>query len=95
MIEWAVRKKYFQNANHAIWFLTTSAFAGCVLLYYFLPDNKWVWLVPIVVFHISPIVRSVRVVRNNQASEIYSEGCIWFNMLMIIFYSLIGIIVHR
>lgn len=95
MIDWVVRKKYFQKANHAIWFLTTISFAGLVVFYYFLPRQKWVWLVPIFIFHISPIVKSVKVIKNREQSDLYSKDCIWFNALMILSYLIIGAVINK
>lgn len=95
MIDWVVRKKYFKNANHAIWFLTTSSFAGLMLVYYIKPKLAWLWVAPILVFHISPIIKSLKVIRKKENSDLYSKDCVWFNFLMIGFYVCLWLVVIK
>lgn len=95
MIGWLVERRYFRNANHAIWFLLSLMVLGLVVAYYFLPKFSWVWLLPPAVMHVSPIIISHKLRKRRQPSDLYSEDCVWFNTAMIVIYLIIGFVVIK
>jgi len=86
MIEWLLKKEIFKNANHAVWFLSSFFFFVLVVLMSWGKLGRFVFLLPII-FHLSPIFNAVRTIYfKKQESEIYSDDCIWFNILMVVCY---------
>ena len=82
MIEYLLKTGLFRNANHAIWF----SFSIFFLLFFLL--NQWggwgkIILVLPIIWHASPLLHGLRIVRRNEVNEIYSADCIWFNTLMV------------
>ncbi|OHA86669.1 MAG: hypothetical protein A3A96_01475 [Candidatus Zambryskibacteria bacterium RIFCSPLOWO2_01_FULL_39_39] len=88
MIEYAVEKKYFRNSSYAIWFLNSIFFFTLVVLIFYGNFGKWILLFPLI-FHISPVINSLIKIIKKEKSEIYSVDCIWFNLIMIVLYSIL------
>ncbi|MFA5991139.1 MAG: hypothetical protein WC794_02765 [Candidatus Doudnabacteria bacterium] len=89
MIEWFITKGLFRNANHAIWFFCSGAMFLLVLANWFLPQKSWALFIIPAIAHVPPLVKSILVVSQKEESEIYSKDCIWFNSLMIVFYTIL------
>jgi hypothetical protein len=86
MIEWLVNKKVFRNANHAIWFICTIGFIlillGCLVKI----NLRFLIATVALVVHLPPLMTSVVTVYKKRVSEVYSQDCIWFNIIMLIAY---------
>ena len=85
MIEWVVRRKYFRNANHAIWFLCSAVIFALVMLSVMSPKPRtWLLLLLPASLHVSPLIYSLRL--RNKENEVYSQDCIWYNAVMLLVY---------
>jgi len=92
MIEYLLKKGLFKNANHAIWFTCSIFFFIFVILLYYGKLGKYVFLLPII-FHLSPILNAINInYIKKEKSEIYSDDCIWFNILMVICYIILMLV---
>jgi len=93
MIEFFVKKGVFRNANHAIWFLSSIGFFILILSWSLFEFSRLVLIFIPLIIHIPPIAASIRkVIFLKEKSEIYSKDCIWFNVLMVLFYLIIFVI---
>jgi len=89
MIGYVLKKKWVQNINHAIWFLSSISFLFFTLLIKWNKFGRYVLILPII-YHLSPIINSINtVVIKKEKSEIYSIDCIWFNFIMVILYGIV------
>jgi len=86
-LDWTVSKKFFRNANHALWFLMSFWILVLIILYYFYPDLP-VIIIPLAI-HLVALIQSVLAIISKRPSETLSKDCIWFNTLMILVYSVI------
>jgi len=88
-IEWAVRKKLFRNANHAIWFVMSLWLAILTIAYYFYPKLSFVILLPVAI-HFTALVQAISATYIKKSnSETLSRDCVWFNLLMVVIYIII------
>lgn len=85
MIGYLVRKGYFRNENHAIWFVCSVGFLMIALAMFWKP-NRIIFLVIAAIAHLPALINSSITIKKNRESELYSKDCIWFNSLMIILY---------
>jgi len=86
MTEWLIKKRIFRNANHAIWFVNAFFFFMFATLVHLDKFGKLIFLVPII-FHTIPVFYAIRVIHiNKKESELYSNDCIWFNILLVVCY---------
>lgn len=92
MIEWLIKKKFFRNANHAIWFLCSMGIFLVVAAYYLFPKRAWLILIAPLVVHIPPFIKASMVVARKEKNQIYDKDCIWFNFMMIALYFLLWVV---
>jgi len=86
IFEWGVRKKFFRNINHAIWFLMSMWLLILTAAYYFYPGRDIIILFPLSI-HFVAFLQSLYVVYvKKEKSETISKDCVWFNPLMILVY---------
>lgn len=85
-IGWTVRKGFFRNTNHAVWFVM-SFWLLIINVGYFLHINpKIIILLPICI-HLTSMIQAITLVYIRKGnSEVLSKDCIWFNALLVIFY---------
>lgn len=87
MIEWLVKKGYFRNENHAIWFVSSFGFFVLSICNYFYPKNLWMFLIIPTVVNLPPLITSInKIFIKKEEGHLYSKDCIWFNFLMICLY---------
>ena len=89
MIEWAIKKGGWKNANHIIWFVSSVFLAVFTVLIFLAHIGKSVLLLPMI-FHSLAIIGSVYVFYiEKKESDVFSKDCIWYNTLMIAFYAIL------
>ena len=90
MIEWLVNEKIFRNANHAIWFLTSIGFLLLTVVLHLFPNQRLIFVVIPAIINLPPFITSFIAVHiQKRESEIYSQDCIWFNLILILVYILL------
>jgi hypothetical protein len=86
MIDFWIKKGFFRNANHAIWFINSMFFIVFYLILHYGNIGKYALIFPIL-FHTSPIINSFNTYYIKKIkSEVYSIDCIWFNAIMVFLY---------
>ncbi len=86
LIGWFIKRGWFKNANHAIWFICSVSMFLLVFAGWYFPKRSWLIILVPAIAHFPPLIKSSVVVLRKEANEIYNKDCIWFNILMIILY---------
>ena len=92
ILEWAVEKKLFRNANHALWFQMSVWLLILTLAYYFYPNSSIIIFLPIAI-HLVAFIQSSITYKRKEESQTLSQDCIWFNALMSLFYIIIYFVI--
>jgi hypothetical protein len=93
IIEWLVRKKFFRNENHALWFFLSMGFYLLALSYYFLPHSKAILVLLAGVHLVSLVITIYTIYILKQKTNLFSRDCVWFNSLMLILYIIMWVLV--
>ena len=85
IVEWAVRRKFLRNENHAIWFIMSIWLFVTSLGHFMYPEKAEIFLLPVIV-HTTAFMQAMYIRIKNEISLTLSADCIWFNALMGVVY---------